>query len=185
VSKIGASLKVVARALQRLELEKPQTDKDRFSVVMGEFYANAVTQLAELEEKLAQAKQSMTDLLVFYGEDPQTASSSEIFIWIHRFRQMVERAKLEVLKQDEIKVRRGQRLLGRKDTIEAEGVVSTFSSGEKAPEIQITVVDTSGGEESIPGIEGTRVMDDLIAKLKGGDTIRKMRTSIHLPSTST
>jgi hypothetical protein len=148
----------------RIELDtywkKSESDKDenktpdRFFLVMEEHLSSATRRFEEVETLYVNVDAKWKDTMTYYGENPRNQRPDEFF---NIFAQFLANWKLSAA--EELKYTEQQELEEkRKQDLEARRLKATASNG-----------DTAHGERD------RRLMDDLLEKLRSGETEQKLR----------
>ncbi|OBZ86184.1 Disheveled-associated activator of morphogenesis 1 [Choanephora cucurbitarum] len=140
---------------------------DRFLAVMKEFKSSAVGRFEELGVLYVNVDVKWKDVMSFYGENPHTKRPDEFFGTIAYFLQSWKNAALEEqrrMRQKEIEERRLRELEERRrQALKARD--SPFPPSSNS-------ISSSSSEDEI---EDRRLMDDLLEKLRSGETENKLQ----------
>lgn len=128
--------------------------QDRFFVVMEEHLSSATRRFDEVETLYVNVDAKWKDTMTYYGENPRNQQPSEFFSIFARFLASWKQSAVEELKytqQKELEEKRKQDLETRR------------------------LKSVSGREDTVHGERDRRQMDDLLEKLRSGETEQKLR----------
>ncbi|RCH96222.1 hypothetical protein CU098_003906, partial [Rhizopus stolonifer] len=144
--------------------ENNDGEKDRFLSVMEEYQSSAVGRFEELEALYVNVDVKWKEVMTFYGDNPRTKRPDEFFGVIAQFLQSWKIAAAEELNYTKQKELEEKRLREMEEKRRKAMMASKRSSGSD------TLSSLSEDDH-----EDRRLMDDLLEKLRSGETEKKLR----------